>query len=356
MNKLNSLIAVAFLAITFTACKKDTDEPIFIAPPSDGSTLTLSGLIGAEAGSAAGNSVYVDFSADKQTSVARSSWDLGFYSGSDFRVILNNTTGAGAKVITTTNASLATVGEADTLGLTLAVNQAGPANTDFAYFDAINGSLSSTVIPAVSATAADNKIIILNRGTGGGIAARPWIKLKVTRNSSGGYTLQYGKIKETTNFTTVDIPKDANFNFKFVSLTNGAIVNAQPEKANWDLEWTYSVYQTTFSGILVPYNFSDLIFLNYLNGVTAGVVTTSTITYADFKEANISGVTFKSNRETIGSDWRSTQPATGVKTDIFYVIKDGVGNVYKLKFVSMGAGDAGTRGKPVIEYKLVKKG
>ena len=356
MNKFNSIVAVAFLAVTFTACKKDTDEPIVVVPPSDGSTLTLNGLIGAETGSAAGNSVYVDFSTDKQISIARSSWDLGFYSGSDFRVILNNTTGAGAKVLTTANASLATVSEADTLGLTLAVSQASPANTDFAYFDAINGSLSNTVIPAVSATAADNKIIILNRGTGGGIAARSWIKLKVTRNASGGYTLQYGKIKETTNFTTVDIPKDANFNFKFVSLTNGAIVNAQPEKANWDLEWTYSVYQTTFSGALVPYNFSDLIFLNYLNGVTAGVVTTSTISYADFKEANISGVTFKSNRDAIGSDWRSTQPATGVNTKIFYLIKDASGNVYKLKFVSMGAGDAGTRGKPVIEYKLVKKG
>jgi HmuY protein len=357
MNKFKSIITVAFLALTFTACKKNTEEPVVVVPPSDGSTLTLNGLIATEAGSAAGNSVYVDFSADKQTSVARSSWDLGFYSGSDFRVILNNTTGAGAKVITATNASLATVGEADTLGLTLAVSQASPANADFAYFDAINGNLSSTVIPAVSATAADNKIIILNRGTGGGIAARSWIKLKVTRNASGGYTLQYGKIKETTNFTTVDIPKDGNFNFKFVSLTNGAIVNAQPEKANWDLEWTYSVYQTTFSGVLVPYNFSDLVFINSLGGTSAAVVTiTDTKTYASFSESNIAGETFLTNRDAIGSGWRSTQPATGVNTKVFYLIKDAAGNVYKLKFISMGAGDAGTRGKPVIEYKLVKKG
>ncbi|WP_025144797.1 HmuY family protein [Pedobacter jeongneungensis] len=356
MNKFNSTLTIALLAITFTACKKNTDEPIIVVPPSDGSTLTLNGLVGTELGSAAGNSVYVDFSTDKQTPVLRSSWDLGFYSGADFRVILNNTTGAGAKVITASNASLATVSEADTLGLTLAVNQANPANTDFAYFDAINGNLSSTVIPVVSATAADNKIIILNRGTGGGIAARSWIKLKVTRNTSGGYTLQYGKIKETTNFTTVDIPKDGNFDFKFVSLTNGAIVNAQPEKANWDLVWTYSVYQTLFSNVLVPYNFSDLIFLNNSNGVSAGVVATTTVSYADFKESNISAVNFKNERTAIGSDWRSTSPATGVKTDIFYVIKDAAGNVYKLKFISMGAGDAGTRGKPVIEYKLVKKG
>ncbi|PWS33407.1 HmuY family protein [Pedobacter paludis] len=356
MNKFNSMIAIALVAFTFTACKKTTDEPIIVAPPSDGSTLTLNGLAGSELGSAAGNSIYVDFSTDKQTAVARASWDLGFYSGSDFRVILNNTTAAGAKVITTTNASLATVGEADTLGLTLAVSQASPANTDFAYFDAISGNLSNTVIPAVSSVAANNKIIILNRGTGGSTPASSWIKLKVTRNASGGYTLQYGKIKETTNFTTVDIPKDGNFNFKFVSLTNGAIVSAEPEKANWDITWTYSVYQTSFSGVLVPYNFSDLIFLNYLNGVTAGVVLTSTVSYADFKEANLSSVVFKTDRDAIGSTWRSTSPATGVKTDSFYVIKDGAGNYYKLKFVSMGAGDAGTRGKPVFEYKLVKKG
>ena len=362
MNKLNSLIAIAFLAVTFTSCKKNTEEPIFVAPPSDGSTLTLNGLISAEAGSAAGNSVYVDFSADKQTSVARSSWDLGFYSGADFRVILNNTTSAGAKVISTANVSLSTVSEADTLGLTLAVSQANPLPAHFAFFDAIDGNLSNTVIPAVSATASDNKVIILNRGTGGGIAARSWIKLKVTRNASGGYTLQYGKIKETTNFTTVEIPKDGNFNFKFVSLTNGATVNVEPEKTNWDLVWTYSVYQTAFANALVPYNFSDLVFTNKLAGVTTAQIDTkkTSKTYATFSESDITSATFLADRDVIGSNWRISPDRNGaggtVDSNLFYVIKDGSGNIYKLKFVSYISSDGGTRGKPVIEYKLVKKG
>jgi len=356
MSKLNSILSVALLAITITSCKKD-EEPILVVPPSDGSTLTLSGILASEAGTAAGNSVYVDFSKDKQTAVARSSWDLGFASGSDFRVILNNSTSAGIKVTNATN--LAAVVEADTIGLTLSVNQMAPATTDFAYFDAISGSLSSTAIPAISATANDNKVIILNRVTGGGIAARPWIKLKVTRNSTGGYTLQYAKIKETTNFTTVEVPKDANFNFKFVSLTNGAPVNVEPAKADWDLVWGYSVYQTNFGTGLVPYNFSDLIFLNVLNGVTVAQVSSADFTYSAFTEANLtnSKIVFSGARDAIGSGWRSTQPATGIKTDLFYLIKDGSGNIYKLKFVSMGiAGDGGERGKPVIEYKLVKKG
>jgi hypothetical protein len=60
----------------------------------------------------------------------------------------------------------------------------------------------------------------------------------------------------------------------------------------------------------------------------------------------------------IGSKWRTTAPGgtTGIKRDRFYVVKDPLGNVYKLKFVSMGLGaDGGERGKPVVEYKLVKK-
>lgn len=356
MNKLNSILSLALLAITFTACKKD-EEPMVSVPPSDGSTLTLNGIIAAEAGTSAGNSVYVDFSKDKQTAVARASWDLGFSTGPDFRVILNNTTSAGIKIITTAT-SLAAVGEADTLGLTLAINQSAPDYKDFLN-DGITGSLINTAIPAVSATATDNKVIILNRGTGGGIAARPWIKLKVTRNATGGYTLQYAKIKETTNFTTVQISKDTKFNFKFVSLTNGALVGVEPEKSDWDLVWGYSVYQTNFGTGLVPYNFSDLVFLNTLTGVTAAKISTSDFTYAAFTEANLtsSKVVFSEARDAIGSTWRATTGTPlGAKADVFYLIKDQAKNIYKLKFVSMGAGsDGGTRGKPVIEYKLVKK-
>lgn len=352
------MIAIAFIAVTFAACKKDSEEPIVVVPPSDGSTLTLNGLVGSELGSAAGNSVYVDFSTDKQTAVLRSSWDLGFYSGSDFKVIINNSTSAGAKVLTAT--SLAAVTATDTLGLTLAVSQASPAATDFNYFDKIDGS--GTVIPSISATAADNKVIILNRGTGGSIGARSWIKLRITRNTSGGYSLQYGKINETTNFTTVDVAKDGTLNFKYLSLTNGTTISVEPEKGNWDLVWGYSVYQTIFQNVLVPYNFSDMVFINSLAGVTAAEVSTSDFTYAAFTESNLtsSKFTFSGVRDAIGSRWRfSTASATnaiGVNPNTFYLVKDPAGNVYKLKFVSFISNDGGTRGKPVIEYKLVKKG
>ena len=67
MNKLNAMLSVGLLAITFTACKKD-EEPFVVVSRSDGSTLTLEGKTVV---SPYANIVYVDLSADKQTTVDR---------------------------------------------------------------------------------------------------------------------------------------------------------------------------------------------------------------------------------------------------------------------------------------------
>ena len=96
-------------------------------------------------------------------------------------------------------------------------------------------------------------------------------------------------------------------------------------------------------------------------GVDAAAnIALATAAYTSFAEADLTGKTFVKTRDAIGTKWRAaaapgvTNP--GVKRDRFYVVKDPRGNYYKLKFVSYGvpAGD-GERGKPVIEYKLVKK-
>lgn len=355
MIRLQKIILSATAVLAFAACKKDVD-PVLIAPTSTGADITLNGIAASESGANAANSVYLDLSAVKQTPVLRSAWDLGFYCGSDFRVVLNNFAVAGAKVLAANN--LADVTAADTVGLTLTTSQFNPLPPDLAYFDDIAGDLTKTVIPAVSATDADNKVIILNRGTGGGIAARPWVKLRVLRNAAGGYTLQYAGIQETT-FKIINVAKDAVYNFKTISFENG-IVETQPEKAQWDLVWSYSVFESNFGAGPVPYNFSDLIAINYLAGVTVGTkiyanATTATAAYANFSKDSVTNTIFSSNRWAIGSSWRSTQPATGARQDRFYVIKDPSGNYYKLKCQSMGIGsDGGTRGKPAFQYSLIK--
>jgi HmuY protein len=320
---------------------------------SAGSEIQLNGLIGSEAGSSAGNSVFVDFSNNQQTAAARASWDLGFFSGNDFRVILNNTTSASARVIAKNELNLVTA--EDALPATDWDNNYDAAS--FNLIDDIRGELTKTVIAEVSANDADNKVYIINPGTGGGIAARPWYKIRILRKGTG-YTLQYAKIAETT-FNTIDITKDAAYNFQFISLTSGTKTLVEPAKASWDIEWTYSTYETLYGTDLVPYSSADFIALNTKANVQAAEILTSTLTYDAYTENNISATNFSSARDVIGNKWRTASPtagASGVKTDRFYVLKDAAGNVYKLKCLSFHGDDGGTRGKPKFLYSLVKKG
>lgn len=339
----------------FVACKKDKD-PIILIPLSEGNEkIVFNGIAGTEAGPAAGNSVYLDLSDDKTTAVLRSGWDLGFYNGPDFRVILNNTSSGGAKVLD--KYDLGSVTATDTMGLMLAVSQLDPQPEDLEFFDDLHGDLNKTAIPAISATASSNPVIILNRGSGGGIAERPWIKLRVLRNDNG-YSIQYAGILETT-FKTLDIPKDPDYNFQFISFDKG-LVNVEPPKNKWDIVWTYTVVETNFGWGLVPYNFSDIIGVNYLAGVqtTEKIYAdgaTASAAYASFNNDSLATTQVVEGRWTIGSKWRSTQPAIGSKPDRFYIIKDPSGNYYKLKSLSMGAGnDGGTRGKPEFKYSLIQ--
>lgn len=333
----------------------------FSSITSEGATLTLKGIADAEAGSGALNSVFVDLSSNSLVNARRDSWVLGFSASTDFRVRLNNTNGTSAiKLAAKTDLNEVTAADVKNLSdleIALGTTPSDGVNP-FLNIDNVYGDVTKDVIANVSETDADNKVYIVNPA--GGTHSSPLsldnlLKIRVLRKGTG-YTLQYAKLKETT-FKTLDVNKDATNNYTFVGFADVAkVVNVEPSKAKWDFVWTWSVYYGLTGALPYPYGFSDVVFVNNLGGVQAALVLTSTVAYKDYKESNIATTTFKAERNVIGSDWRSTSPATGAKSDRFYVIKDGSGNVYKLRFISMGAGDGGKRGEPVIEYVLVKKG
>jgi hypothetical protein len=360
MNKITKLVALLCFATVFTSCSKD-DDPILEVPVSDGTTLTLNGIAGAEAGSSAANSVYVDLSGAQQTAVLRNSWALGFYSGNDFKVVLNGTSGASAKKLDKTDLNAVTEADFNLSDLTIALGETGAkAEIEFKKFDDPREAsiLNKTAIETISATDSENKVYIVSPVGGSHssvISAETVYKVRVLRKANG-YTLQYAKLKETT-FKSVDIVKDANSNYSFFSLTDGKSVNVEPVKANWDLVWTWTMYYGTNEDGIFPYGFSDIVFKNSLNGVQVAQVKTSVVSYADFSESNLNALSFSANRDAIGYKWiNTTGTAVGVKTYSFYVVNYGAGNIYKLKFNSFHASDGGVRGKPVVEYKLVKKG
>ena len=318
----------------------------FAAITSPGGQLTLEGKT-SESNYA--NNVYVDLSANATTLSSRKSWNLGFYQGGQYRVVLN----PGYQ------SSAASTGKTDINTVTLADTTTVP-NLDFmpggegtlSLVDHWDGDLTKTALAEVSANEAENPVYLVSFE--GNKAKNEWYKVKVNRNGEG-YNVLFAKIGESA-IQTVDIDANSAFNFSFLSLETGQLVAAEPRKANWDIQWGYS---TSNSGTVppTPYWFQDFVLINHLAGAGAAEVLTADISYEAFNDSHLEGLNVLTTRDAIGSKWRSTFPTAtaGVRRDRFYVIKDPNGHYYKLKFVSMGTtADGGERGKPVIEYSLVK--
>lgn len=358
-NKFNfstSLLLILSVSALSFSCQRDNTTPEI--PASDGTSLTLNG---GEGGSDAENIVFVDLSGENQESAKRASWDLGFYAGNQFRVILNSSKGA-VTALSTGQTDINAVNESNVDVSDLAFGLSFATMDVFGSFDLADdttGNLARTAIAEISA--GDNPVYLVNTVPGTTVSADNVWKIKVSR-SGNGYTLQYAKLSASTT-QSIDIQKDDTYNFQFFSFTGG-LVPVEPKKSEWDFSWGYTLYFTLFNGNPVPYGFSDFVKLNTLTGVQAALVLTADVAYTDFNESNLAGISFSSSQNSIGEGWRSTSGAqAGVKTDRYYLIKDASGNIYKLRFNSMGAipsgqtapADGGTRGYPELEYKLVKR-
>ena len=318
------------------------------------STTTLAVVNGG--GATYPNKVFIDLSANRQTTAARTGWDLGFYNGADdFRVTLNSSVNMMAKQLSKNDLNAVTA--ADTVGYSadVAFSQTAPAITQLPYIDYPDGALTKTAIAAVSATATDNKVYIINRGNSVGTPApvRGWKKIRIIRNASGGYTLQHADIAATT-FSSVDISKDDAYFFKVVSFETGSAI-VEPQKKKWDITWTYFANVTNFGAGEVPYMFQDIILIN--RNVQIAKVMEATKAFAAFAETDIAAQTFLTTQNAFAADWRSgggpgTAPA--VRTDRYYIIKDGDNNYYKIRFTALTQNSE--RGYPAYESVLVKKG
>lgn len=307
------------------------------------------------------NQVYIDLSSGAMTTVPRISWDLGFYSGSDFRVILNNSVKMSAKSMEDTDLSVALTEDSSML--------IGQGSGIVDQIDDPTGLLTGTAIAEVSANDAENMVYLVNLGSNpstatpalGSVAAdsgthRGWKKIRILRNGNG-YKLQYADLSATT-FNEVTIDKEAAYNFNFFSFTTNQTVSVEPEKDKWDLNFT--TFTNVFGGT-TPYFFPDFVVNNSRGGALAYAVSTEDFAYENFTLSNVDQSQFINDQRGIGSSWRATsaQGPDGfpvsqfvLKTDIFFVLKDPAGNIYKIKMTG-GALENQERGHPTFVYELL---
>ncbi len=329
-------------------------------------TASLGAALAAEVGGPTQpNHVFVDLSSGKMTSVPRVSWDLGFYSGSEFRIVLNSSLKMSAKQLTSTN-----IDEVQVADESMIIAQgAGFVN----QVDNPAGLITETAIAEISDNDAENKVYLINMGSNpletapvvgaDGSASgtsRGWKKVRILKNGND-YKIQFADIASTTH-QEVTVAKNAAFNFTFFSLLNGQTVNVEPQKNQWDINFTTFTNTINFGGGLVPYFYPDFVVSNNKGGAKTYMVNvTETVTYDSFTLSNVVDANLTDDQRNIGSNWRSTSvngPSGPVsqfvlRTDRFFVIKDPAGNIYKLRFTG-GANVTGERGYPTFQYALLK--
>lgn len=307
-------------------------------------------------------SVYIDFSANRQSRAERKSWNLGFACGDDFRVVLN---GAYASAATSSGKSdindvTLTDANAITSEFYLNTNPMGAVGLSETIFDNPDGSLAETAFAEISAIDDENEVYFVaseddkddnDRGL--------WWKVKVTRKGEG-YNVKFGRVSGGP-IQSVDVPKNPEYNFAFLSFNDSKIVDVEPRARKWDLKWSYDLAHATM-GMTTMLMFSqDVLTINTWSGVKVATVMTAEKGYDEITESDIAGLTFSTDREAIGTTWRSTGGMSamtgGIKSDRFYVICDPAGNYYKLRFIRGGfsTSEGGTRGRPELEYALLKE-
>jgi len=81
-----------------------------------------------------------------------------------------------------------------------------------------------------------------------------------------------------------------------------------------------------------------------------------TFTYDDFTATDVVAANFTTDQRSLGSSWRNgggPGSLPSLKDNVFYVVNDTDGNMYKLKFLALTNED-GERGHPEFIYSLLE--
>lgn len=358
------LVGTSFIS---QSCIKDNEDAVAV-PPIEGSIIDP--RVG---GATEPNQVWYDLSKKEELVTKRTDWDFAFYSGNEFKVVLNSSIMmAAAKIPNVTELSQVTPSTVAVLQTQVLVANFNAANE--VYIDDVKGNFPEgyTAISEIKANSSENGIYLVNMGkhiyegsvpvgtvtTGG--SERGWKKVQIAR-AGNGYTIKSADINGD-NYFEITVTKNTAYNYNFVSVVNKKEVFIQPEKKNWDLCFTVFTNTITGSG---SYIYADFVNNNNVGGVGAyEVVIPSPASgleaYNNFKVTDIEQSKFIYNdHRVIGANWRNPVGINGLEVfgDRFYIIKDADGYYFKLRFTRLTKaatdefGLKGERGFPQFEYK-----
>lgn len=315
------------------------------------------------------NQVYIDLSTSDAISVRRDAWDLGFYSGNEFRVVINGSLEMAAAQLSSEDINTINSSTQEVIDLQPKMDVGNFDSENMQYVDAPNGSLSGTAINEISEVESNNKVYLINLGneigtetpsTGSTILSgesRGWMKIRILREGND-YVLQYAELDDTT-YSEATISKNSDYSYTFFSLKNSETINVEPVKEAWDLNFT-TFTNEVFAGPTSygAYFYGDYVVSNSKANVGIYMIDTeeeNAITFENFTVLDINSTLFNNDQRTLGSSWRNGGgPGTlpSLKENVYYIVRDANGNYYKLKFLAL-TNEAGERGYPQFEYSLL---
>ncbi|MFT6443280.1 MAG: hypothetical protein ACJASQ_000010 [Crocinitomicaceae bacterium] len=172
-------------------------------------------------------------------------------------------------------------------------------------------------------------------------------KVIVSGVSSTEYTIEFGDIADA-NSQALTILKNDETLFTYYKIGEGEVAIAPPNE-DWDLNFTQ--YTHVFEGLNEPYVVTGVL-LNRFN-TTASRIENKPFSDVDFDD--ISSLTFSSNLDYIGYDWKTFDFNNSiyiVHPEVTYIIRTSQGAYYKLHFIDF-YNDLGEKGFPKMEVQLL---
>ncbi len=430
MNKKQlSLLGLMALAAA-TGCKKNNDiadEKLSLnnrttayTPVSEpiSTKIVDASVLDTVSGSATGGNAGISFdnhqawfdftkissaTADKGRATLRSAWNLAFWNGSALnRVILNYSVTTQASLISGETQITTAIGQNAKLEAAYNLITGGTLGMgDLSTFDfhRDNQFVIGTPLPANRVYLIKTPPVQLHPDTTGtpAVTVEYWLAANRWNGGTLQYFLQYKPVVRTSSGTwaflnpsatptTLNISKNASYQYTFVNLAKQSITTIQPQNSDWNLGLSAVTlkrymngggsYPFAVKGVVLNNNSGVKVYrvqstassagapgpfdpnfsgsgssdpaLNSANSIESQFVAFNA---ADIVDANFSST----NEEEIGQYWRYLDMGNyRIFVDRFYVIKLPNGDVYKLKFDNL---TTGTTSNPVnngMKYRFTK--
>lgn len=313
-----TFLSWCFCTLVLIGCRKDElPKPMYGSPSANTVQVTM--------GSDYGDQLF--FSLTSGTVVAqnhRENWDLAFECGENNRHIRLNSSHFMAMSVT------------ESMNLDEVNNQTA---VNWRYDNAA-GKEDSTAFYNWEI----NRVYIVDRGSS--VSGQPLgkMKIQVVSVTATGYEMRFAALNDA-GYSTVTIPKDSAYNYSFFSFVTGNTVAIEPPKDQWDL--CFTTYTNVFPDG-TPYLVTGVLTNGYITRAFE-----STQAFEDIQYATAAALTFSTDQDVIGYDWKAYNFDLGTyvtQSGKVYILKSVDARYYKLRFLDFYDA-SGEKGAPSFELQ-----